>query len=185
MQAKAHLRENVEFEWKDGQGNTKLLFRWNFFAKMLHKLFNYSAPKVPLLFGSYVSKMNWANLITNAGMAGAAARLGSNATEAIFQYIAIGTSNTAANVTDVALGAEITTNGGARAAGTVSRVTTDVTNDTHQVVLTYTFTGSFTIVEAGLFNAASGVTMLARQVFSSINVISTDTLTITWKIDVD
>lgn len=178
------LQDNVTYELRDHTGAIKKLFKWNTLGKWLSKI-GICIPKIPVLFGNYVSRMCVSNLITNAGMAGAAARLGSNATEAIFNYIAIGTSATAASVSDTTLGAEITTNGGQRAAGTVSRVTTDVANDTHQVVLTYTFTGSFAIVEAGLLNASSGGVLLARQTFASINVVSGDTLQITWKIDVD
>jgi hypothetical protein len=72
-----------------------------------------------------------------------------------------------------------------RAAGTTSRVTTDVTNDTAQVTKTFSVSGSTAVTEAGLLDSASTGILLARQVFSAINVISGDTLAITWKLDID
>lgn len=64
-------------------------------------------------------------------------------------------------------------------------MTTDTTNDTAQLVATFTFTGSFAVTETGVLNAASVGTLLARQVFGAINVASGDSLQITWKFDVD
>ena len=69
----------------------------------------------------------------------------------------------------------------ARAAATVTRVTTTVTNDTLQLVKTWTATGAKAITEVGAFNSASTGIMLGRQVFSAINTANTDTLTITYK----
>ena len=66
-------------------------------------------------------------------------------------------------------------------------MTTDVTNDTAQGVLSFSVTGTKAVTESGFFNhigTATG-TMLSHQVFSAINVVSGDTLQITWKIDVD
>jgi len=100
-----------------------------------------------------------------------------------FDYIAIGTGTPTAT----ALGAEATTNGGARRGGvdvTGTRVTTTVTNDTGQLVTTFTFTGALALTEAGIFNAATAGTMLASQSFSTLNVANTDTLQITWKIKI-
>lgn len=125
------------------------------------------------------------NLVVSAGAAGIASRINGSGAEAAFTFIAIGTGTTAAAAGDTTLQTEITTNGGARAACTTSRVTTDVTNDTAQCVLTYSFTGAFAVTESGYLNAASAGTLLSRQVFSAINVASGDSLQITWKIDVD
>lgn len=124
------------------------------------------------------------NLITNAGKAQVAGLVLSDVGGTAFDYIAIGTDNTAAAAANTALGAEITTGGGARAASTGTRVTTSVTNDTAQLVATWTFSGSFAIVETGVLNASSAGVLLARQVFSTINVQSGDQLTITWKIQI-
>src|SRR3989338_3066540 len=70
-------------------------------------------------------------------------------------------------------------------AGVASRVTTDVTNDTAQLVLTFNFTASFAVTESGVLNAASVGVLLARQTFSAINVANGDSLQVTWKFDID
>lgn len=121
------------------------------------------------------------NLVTDAGKAGVAGLI-NGVIANFFEHVAIGTGATAAAAGDTALQTEITTNGGARAPGATSRVTTTVTNDTAQVVLTYTFTGSFAVTESGLLDSLAAGTLLARQVFSALNVVSGDSLTITWKI---
>jgi hypothetical protein len=125
------------------------------------------------------------NLVTNAGAAGVASRINGSGGEAAFTWIAIGTGVTAANVADTTCQTEISTNGGARANGSATRVTTDVTNDTAQVEVTYNFTGSFAVTESCLLNASSAGTLGARQVFSAINVANGDSLLIRWKVDVD
>ena len=134
-----------------------------------------------------VIKKEWkgANLITNAGFAALASRLNGAGSEAAFTFIGIGTGTTAANVSDTALESEITTGGGSRAAATASRVTTDVTNDTAQLVLTFNFTASFSVTETGVLNAASSGTLLNRQVFTAVAVTSGDSLQITHKFDMD
>lgn len=132
--------------------------------------------------GKVIDERMFPNLITNAGFAALAGLALVDVGGTAFDYIAIGITNTAANVADTTLASEITTNGGQRAAGTGTRVTTSVTNDTAQLVLTYTFTGSFAVVESGVLNASSSGTLLCRQVFSAINVVSGDTLTVTWKV---
>lgn len=122
------------------------------------------------------------NLVVSAGKAGVASRINGAGSEAVFDYIAIGTGTSSAAAGNTTLETEITTNGGQRAQGTASRITTSVTNDTAQVQKTFTFTGSFAVTEAGLLNAASSGVLLARQVFSAVNVVSGDSLQITWKI---
>ena len=124
------------------------------------------------------------NLVVSAGKAGVASRINGVGAEAVFTYLAIGTGTTAPAAGDTALQAEITTGGGARAAATASRITTTVTNDTAQLVYQWAFTASFAVTEAGIFNAASAGTLLARQTFSAINVVSGDRLEITWKVQV-
>lgn len=132
------------------------------------------------------------NLLTKAGMAIVSGLLnGALASTNAFDAVAIGTGTNAATADDTQLQTEISTNGGARQdpgttpATTVARATTDDTNDTATISATFTFTGTFAVTEAGLFNAASGPTMLARQVFSSKGVDSGDSLVFTWKIDCD
>jgi len=115
------------------------------------------------------------NLVTNAGFAELANLAGGNGTE--FTYLAVGTSNTAVAATDTALGAEITDTGLERAEGTVSRITTTVTNDTYKVTYTWTATGSKTVEEVGVFNAASAGTMLSHALTTSKAVANGETLT--------
>ena len=178
------LGQNLEFVLRDKDGNVKQLFNENRFALFVRKHFGIKLPKLAI-FGQYADSMLISNLVTNAGFAGVASRLNGAGSEAAFTYIAIGTGTNAAAVGDTALQTEITTNGGARASATASRVTTDVTNDTAQLVVTFNFTGSFAVTESGVLNAASSGVLLARQVFSAINVASGDSLQITWKFDID
>jgi len=135
--------------------------------------------------GNLKAEWQGANLITDAGKAGMASRLNGSGAESAFTYIGIGTGTASAGASDTALGSEITTGGGARASATVSRVTTDVTDDTAQAVVTFNFTAGFAVTETALFNASSAGTMLNRQVFSAVNVTSGDSLQVTIKIDVD
>ena len=121
------------------------------------------------------------NLVTNAGFALLASLCG-DAAAVPFTYIAVGTDSTAVAVTDTTLTAEITDTGLERAAGTVSRVTTTVTNDTYQITKTWTATGSKTIEEVGVFNAASDGTMLSHALTTSKAVESGETLTATYKL---
>lgn len=182
--AKLRNKDNVSYVLRDKDGNIKKLFKRNWLAKMLHKYFGIVTSQ-NFLFGGFVDKLQISNLITTAGKAGAAGRLGAVGAVAAFDYIAIGTGTNAAAVGDTTLQTEITTNGGQRAQGTASLVTTDTTDDTLRVTLTFNFSGSFAVTEAGLLNASSAGVLLARQVFSAINVISGDSLAMTWNIDVD
>lgn len=121
------------------------------------------------------------NIITNAGKA-QLALLAGDATATPFTYLAVGTSATAVAATDTTLTAEITDTGLARAAGTVSRVTTTVTNDTLQVTYTWTATGSKTVEEVGLFNASSAGTMLGHALTTSKVLVNTDQLVGTYQV---
>lgn len=124
------------------------------------------------------------NLVVDAGKAGIAGLVNGVVTN-FFEHIAIGTGTTAAAAGDTACQTEITTGGGARAAGTTSRVTTDTTNDTAQIQFTFAFTASFAVTESCLLDSISAGTLGARQVFAAINVANGDSLQVTWKLDVD
>jgi hypothetical protein len=187
VKGRFQLKQNIDFVLRDKKGNVKPIWQPN--ALMLWLIrkgwMSPLAPKVPLLFGFWANNFRLSNLVVDAGKAGVASRINGAGGEAAFTFIAIGTGTTAAAAGDTALGNEITTGGGARAAATASRVTTDVTNDTAQLVLTFNFTASFAVTESGAFNAVSAGVLLARQVFSAINVVSGDSLQVTWKFDVD
>ena len=52
----------------------------------------------------------------------------------------------------------------------------------YKSVATHTYAGGFAIVEHGLFNAATGVTLMDRTVFSVINVVASDKIEFTFTI---
>lgn len=148
----------------------------------LRKMYGIAMPRIVGVFGFMTDEVVFENLITNAGFAGAAARLGHDSTEAKFDYVAVGTGTTAAAVGNTTLETEITDSGLARAVGTVSRVTTTQTNDTHNVAKTFSVTGTKAITEMGLLNAAAAGVLLGRNVFSAINVVNTDTFIATYQV---
>lgn len=188
--AKFSLRENFTYKLVDKDGNIKPLFQLSKLGQYLMKRAVIKPTTSTTLLqalglGSWKNEMQLANLVTNAGKAGVASRINGAGSEAAFTYLAIGIGTTAAAAGDTTLESEITTNGGARAAGTASRVTTDVTNDTARLVYTWTFSGSFAVTEAGALNAASSGVLLNRQVFTAVNVVSGDSLQVTVDVDVD
>lgn len=129
-------------------------------------------------------------LITTAGKALLAGLANGSGAPAAVTSIGLGTGVVAASASDTALGTGITTaaagDSGVHAipsgSTTVSLVTTTTTNDTSQWVGTATFSATAAVTESGLFNANTNGTMLARQVFSAINVVNTDSIQFTWKV---
>ena len=123
------------------------------------------------------------NGLTNVGFAEVAGLITLDVGGTAFDYIAIGTGTTAFDPTQTALANEIK-----RKAGTGTRVTTTVTNDTHQLVTTFSsadgLTGTSAVTESAEFNASTGGTMLNRQTFSALNINwdAGDTLQVTWKV---
>lgn len=119
------------------------------------------------------------NLIVSAGKALIASLIG-DASATPFTYLAVGTSSTAVAAGQTALQAETVTSGLERAAGTVSRITTTVTNDTYKITKTFTATGTVVVEEIGVFNAASSGTMLGRALTGSKTVNSGEILIATY-----
>lgn len=111
------------------------------------------------------------NLITNVGHAAANGRMSNQGSYSPFVNLAIGLGTSSAVATDQALGQEITSGGGQRAAATATQVTTSVANDTTQLVHTWTFTTSFAVTEEGIFDSATGATVTT----TTQSRISTDT----------
>ena len=205
--ARFHLQQNVRYELRDKFGNIKKLFVENKLgAKILEfirsfvsnpidsdgqvksGLMNYLAAyglRIPFITGVWSDSRLISNLVVSAGAAGVASRINGAGSEAAFTYIAVGIGTTAAAAGDTTLESEIVDSGLARAAATASRVTTDVTNDTAQLLYTFSVTGTKAVTESGVLNAASAGTLLARQVFSAVNVVNGDSLQVTWKFDVD
>ncbi len=99
-----------------------------------------------------------------------------------FSYLAVGTSATAVSAGQTTLVAEITDTGLARAAATVSRTTTNSTNDTSQLTYTWTASGTKTIEEVGYFNASSAGTMGGRALTGSMVVVNGSQMVATYKI---
>jgi len=120
------------------------------------------------------------NLITNVGKAQIAGLINGVVTSP-FKYIAIGTGTTPPAANNTALEAEKRR----KLADSVSRATTNVSNDTAVITATFSgYTGTEAITESGVFDAASGGNMLCRQTFSAVNVNwdAGDSLQVTWKI---
>jgi len=117
------------------------------------------------------------NLVVDAGENHIADQLSASPGQGAMSHMAIGTGSTAAAFGDTTLGTEIDRN------ALTSR--TDSGN-----VVTYVGTwaaGDGTnsaLREAGIFNAASSGTMLARAVYANIDKQSADTLTITWTVTI-
>ena len=104
--------------------------------------------------------------ITDAGLASIAGLILTDVTEADYDYLAIGTGTTAAAAADTALGYETH-----RAAGTGTLVTTTITNDTAQLVVTFSgYTGTEAVTEIGMFNASTGGDMFMRQTHAALNI---------------
>lgn len=178
---KTNVRGYTEKVLVDKDGNIKAIFHWNFLGKLINKWFGKDI-RIPYITGVWSTKPIIENLVTTVGKGIISGQL-NGVTTAPVTAIAIGIGTTGAAAGDTALQSESTTNGAQRGAATCTRQTTTTTNDTAQLVKTFTFTGSFAITEEGLFdNNTSGGNMLARQVFSAVNVISGDTLQITHKI---
>ena len=114
--------------------------------------------------------------VTTAGMIEVCKLMTGVAADA-FTYVALGSGTNTPAAGDTTLQTEISTNGGGR-----------VVADTHEYQATnkavwikeFTFSGSLGITECGVFNAAASGDLLVRHVFpATINVVNTDTLTLT------
>lgn len=113
------------------------------------------------------------NLVVTSGLGYIASRM-KDATATAMSHMAIGTGTTAAAAGDTTLGTELDRN--------ALTSTTVASNQIEYVASWSAGDGTGAITEAGLFNAASAGTMLARTVFSVVNKAANDTLSITWTI---
>lgn len=167
------------------------LFNWaakpQFADNWLWKLANKYAHldlKIPFITGHWTTKVIKANLVTTVGKKAVADQLGGTTTSPM-TAVAIGVGTTAAAAGDTTLESEIVTGGGERGAATVTNQTTTTAGDTERWIKTFSFTDTFAVTEEGVLdnNTAAGV-LLARQVFSAVNVVSGDSLQITHNIQV-
>jgi mannitol-specific phosphotransferase system IIBC component len=123
--------------------------------------------------GAIKEERNINNLVVSTGLNYIASRM-KDASDTAMGYMAVGTGSTAAASGDTALGTEVDRNA-------FDSIT--VTNNTISYVASWAAgDGTAALTEAGIFNAASSGTMLARVVFATVNKGANDTLTITWTI---
>lgn len=173
---------SIDIRVIDKNGHDRLI--WQEFS-MLHyirKHFGINFPKIFGLTGYLTRKAHYANLITTAGKGLISGRINGVGTPAAPTAMAIGTGVTAANVADVTLGTELTTDNLGRGAGTASLQTTTVTNDTCRLVKSWTSTrvADVAVTEMGILNnATSGGTLMVRNVFSAYTLRTNDTFEIT------
>lgn len=123
------------------------------------------------------------NSVTKYGFAEVAGLIVSDVGGTDFDYIAIGTGNTAASVNDSELDTEIK-----RKVSTGTRIEVDYPNDTAQWVATFSsadnLSGNSAVCEIGILNADSSGTLLLRQVYTPVDNCNWDlgdTLQITVK----
>lgn len=112
------------------------------------------------------------NLVVTTGLNWIAGRLYDTSIPSQISHIAVGTGTTAAAAGDTALGSE--SHREALDSTTVS------TNTVTWVASLEAGEGTAALTEAGLFNAASGGTMVARVVYDVINKGANDSLSISW-----
>jgi hypothetical protein len=132
-------------------------------------------------YGSLKDERHFDNLIVDTGFEGVAYRIAPHdgaATSTPWNYVAIGTGTTAPAAGDTALS-------GSEIARLQDSTATYITTSGKQLQLQVSFgpgVGTGNVAESGLFNAASGGNMLARQTFTAITKGASDTLTVTWTI---
>lgn len=121
-----------------------------------------------------IEELNVPNLIVTTGKAYIASRMiGTSA--AVMSKMAIGSSGGSLLIGNTTLSTEL-----ARA---------DLVATSNNAIVTYSATfgpgvGTGSIVEAGIFNASSGGTMLCRTIFPVVNKDANETIVITWNVSV-
>lgn len=95
-----------------------------------------------------------------------------------FSYHGSGISSTAENASDTALLSEIAV---ARVDGTQGEGTTA---NIYSAMATQYYDGNYAVREHGLFNAASGGTLMDRSVFAAINVADGDGIEFTYELTI-
>jgi hypothetical protein len=122
-------------------------------------------------------------ILTNAGKEMVEQCFGINATcgTTAYDWIAVGGNTSAMAVTDTTLANEMSGNGLTRSFGTYASTGTGAWRLEKDFAVTGTQNN---INSTGLFNASSTGTLLAEDIFSNTNVVSGDTLNITWTVSV-
>lgn len=116
------------------------------------------------------------NLVVDVGKDYIASRMKETNRADEMSHMAVGSDNTTPAAGNTALGIEESRSALSTAGGTVNG---------SDVVYEATFTsGTLTLTEAGIFNAATAGTMLCRTVFDPINKGEDDSVAITWTFSV-
>lgn len=124
-----------------------------------------------------VDEYHFKNLVVATGKTYIASRM-SGATANVMSHMGIGEGISATSSSDTTLGSELvrvalSVTGGTPSANTVTYSTTFSAG-----------TGTGAITEAGVFNGATGNTMLCRSVFPVVNKAAGDTLAISWVVSI-
>lgn len=127
-----------------------------------------------------------ATVFSTSGKAIASGRMiGSTPSQAEPKFIGIGSGAGTAAVGDTTLFTEFVTGtwtGYARVTGTASQQTTTLTNDTYQCQGVFTAPGAEAVTNAGLFDASTTGNLLIKGDFSTVNLATSDTLTLTFQL---
>lgn len=117
------------------------------------------------------------NLVVTAGKGWIAQRM-QGVTAGVMTHMAVGTGTAAAVIGDTALGTEVARNTLGTSGGVVagSVITFEATYAAG--------TATAALTEAGIFNAASAGTMLARTVYPTVNKGAADSMTISWDVTI-
>jgi len=127
------------------------------------------------LNGTVVQEVN--NMVVTAGKEWIASRM-QGVVDGVMTHMAVGTGTVAAAAANTTLGTELarqalTTSGGVVAGAVITYASTYAAG-----------TGTGAITEAGILNASSSGTLLARTVFGVINKGALDTMTISWAVTI-
>ena len=119
------------------------------------------------------------NLVVNSGLAFIASRMAGTA-KAVMSYMALGSSSTAAAASQTDLVSML----GAREAIDSTTIVGSSSNQVQYVCGFEAGDATGAIVEAGIFNAATGGDMLCRTTFAVVNKDVSDTMTVTWTVTI-
>lgn len=126
--------------------------------------------------GDVKIKLQKHNLVVDSGLEFICSRMVSSS-DAAMSHMGVGSNSSTPTSADSSLQAQVGT-----------RASLDITNASGATVVYRGVFGSSqsvgTLREAGIFNAASGGTMLCRAVFPAIEKSSDDTLVIRWTISI-
>ena len=129
--------------------------------------------------GELLNQFEVPNLVVTTGKNYIASRI-KDTTFAAMTHMAVGTSSTAASVTDTTLVAET----GTRATLSATTVSTNTITYTATFAAGNATSTSPGIQEAGILNNSTGGTLLCRTVFPSVAKAAGDSIAITWVVTV-